>query len=99
MKIFKLLESGRMEMEKIIFECARIKAEVVAGDERETGGGGMILNFGHTIGHAIETLSKYRKISHGEAVAIGMVAASVIAVKAGMLDPDFLERIWKYILF
>ncbi|OGC03632.1 3-dehydroquinate synthase [candidate division WOR-1 bacterium RIFOXYA12_FULL_43_27] len=95
--LFELLESGRMEMEKIIFECARIKAEVVAGDERETGGGRMILNFGHTIGHAIETLSKYRKISHGEAVAIGMVAASVIAVKAGMLDPDFLERIWKLV--
>lgn len=95
--LFELLEKGKMEMEEIIAECVRIKAEVVAQDERETGGGRMVLNFGHTIGHAIETLSKYKKISHGEAVAIGMVAASVIAVKAGMLDPDFLERIWNLI--
>jgi 3-dehydroquinate synthase len=57
-----------------------IKAEVVAGDERETSGLRAILNFGHTLGHAIEAEGKYTAFRHGEAIAIGMVAASLLAL-------------------
>ncbi len=65
--------------EAVIFRCAKIKAEVVEIDEFETKGLREILNFGHTFGHAIETLSGYKKYLHGEAVAIGMLIASRLA--------------------
>lgn len=72
----------------IVSECCRMKADVVARDEREAGER-KILNFGHTVGHAIEAVTNYRKYRHGEAVGIGMVAACDIAVKAGLLaDAD-----------
>lgn len=72
----------------IVAECCRMKADVVARDEREAGER-KILNFGHTVGHAIEAVTNYRKYRHGEAVGIGMVAACDIAVKAGLLaDAD-----------
>jgi len=53
-----------------------------------------ILNFGHTVGHAIEALTNYHKYRHGEAVAIGMIAAARIAVKIGMLDDMQSQRLW-----
>ena len=48
----------------------------------------MILNFGHTVGHAIESLTRYRAYNHGEAVAIGMVAAALIGSKMGLADSE-----------
>jgi 3-dehydroquinate synthase len=60
-----------------------VKANVVAHDERESGLRA-ILNFGHTVGHAIEALSGYGRVRHGEAVAIGMVAAARIAQAMGV---------------
>lgn len=66
---------------KLITRCAAIKAEVVSRDEREVSGYRMILNFGHTIGHAIEAVGGFKKFSHGEAVALGMLAAARIAGK------------------
>ena len=61
----------------VLARACEIKAEVVSRDERERDGGlRMLLNFGHTLGHAVETLSGYRKILHGEAVAMGMVYAA-----------------------
>ncbi len=63
-----------------------IKAEVVRRDERETGPRA-ILNLGHTVGHALETLAGYRSLRHGEAVAIGLVAAARIAVATDRLAP------------
>jgi len=62
-----------------IVRCAQIKAEVVAADERETLGVRAMLNYGHTIGHAIEAVAGYGKILHGEAVSIGMVAAAMLS--------------------
>lgn len=71
-----------------IRRSCEIKAEVVAADERE-GGLRAILNFGHTFGHAIETLTGYRQLLHGEAVAIGMVMAADLSVRQGLLPrPD-----------
>ncbi|MBC7336476.1 MAG: hypothetical protein H5U01_09425, partial [Clostridia bacterium] len=56
-------------LEKVVARCCRIKAEIVARDEREEEGLRSILNFGHTVGHAVEALTDYRRYRHGEAVA------------------------------
>ncbi len=69
-----------------------VKAEVVAADERE-GGQRAILNFGHTFGHAIETLTDYRKFLHGEAVAMGMVLAADLSARLGRLDVADAARV------
>lgn len=71
--------------------CA-IKAEVVAGDEREAGRRA-ILNFGHTIGHAVEALTGYNKYVHGHAVAMGMAAAAALSALKGTLKEKEFERI------
>ena len=78
---------------KIIKDSAAIKARIVEIDEKEQKGLRMFLNFGHTIGHAIESLSEYRGVSHGEAVAIGMAAASRIAYKLKMIGDKPLKRL------
>jgi 3-dehydroquinate synthase len=72
----------------VIAESCRIKADVVSADERESGVR-RILNFGHTAGHAIEAVTKYRRFRHGEAVAFGMlVAAELSAVRGALADRD-----------
>ncbi|MDA8419527.1 MAG: 3-dehydroquinate synthase [Desulfobacteraceae bacterium] len=86
-----ILALERETIERMIEICCAIKAEVVADDERESGLR-RILNFGHTIGHAVEADSRYR-LAHGSAVAIGMVAASQLAVAKGMLAPAEASRI------
>jgi 3-dehydroquinate synthase len=68
----------------VVAECVRIKAEVVSADERE-GGLRMILNFGHTAGHAIEAETGYSRLLHGEAVAFGMRVAVYLAERIGHL--------------
>lgn len=68
----------------IIAESCRIKAAVVSADEREAGPR-RILNFGHTAGHALEAVTKYRRYRHGEAVAYGMLVATELAVSRGAL--------------
>lgn len=68
----------------VISRSCAIKAEVVAGDEREETGLRAILNYGHTVGHALEAATRYRRFRHGEAVAIGMVAAACIGEAAGV---------------
>src|SRR5882672_3028236 len=68
----------------IIAESCRIKGEVVAADEREAGPR-RILNFGHTAGHALEAVTKYRRYRHGEAVAYGMLVAAQLAAGRGAL--------------
>jgi len=67
-----------------IVESCRIKADVVSKDERE-GGLRRILNYGHTVGHALESVTKYRRFRHGEAIAYGMLAAADLAVSRGAL--------------
>ena len=67
-----------------IVESCRVKADVVSKDERE-GGLRRILNFGHTVGHALEAVTKYRRFRHGEAIAYGMLAAADLAVARGAL--------------
>lgn len=78
-------------METIVFRSAKIKAEVVEKDERDFGLR-QILNYGHTVGHAIESVSDF-KVSHGEAVAIGMLVAARISNKLGILDQNEVIRL------
>jgi 3-dehydroquinate synthase len=76
----------------IIAESCRIKAAVVTADEREAGPR-RILNFGHTAGHALEAVTKYRRYRHGEAVAYGMLAAARISATRGALSDDDEARL------
>lgn len=85
---------------KVIARCCKIKSWVVERDEREQKGLREILNYGHTIGHALEAAAKYRRFHHGEAVSIGMVAAARIAQRLGHLmanDMVSLENLLKAI--
>lgn len=77
---------------RIVLASCRIKARVVGQDEREEGQRA-ILNFGHTVGHAIEALTHYDRFRHGEAVAIGMVAAARLSLKRGLCQEEDLRRI------
>jgi 3-dehydroquinate synthase len=83
----KVLELNEKTIESAITKSCAIKATVVAEDQQEQKGKRSILNFGHTIGHALELASNYT-ISHGEAVAIGMVAEAELAVRMGILSSD-----------
>lgn len=74
-------------LEEVVERCATIKAEVVAGDERELTGVRSKLNYGHTLAHALETLGDY-DLRHGEAVAIGVVFAAELARELGRVDDD-----------
>jgi len=83
----RLQRFDRAELAILIRRNIEIKAAIVTADERETTGLRALLNFGHTIGHAIERAGEYRGFLHGEAVSIGMVAAAEISVrKAGLPD-------------
>lgn len=78
-------------MQTILTRSCQAKAHVVSKDEKEAGLRA-ILNYGHTIGHAVESLTGYRVVNHGEAVAIGMVAAGAIAVALNLWDQASTER-------
>ena len=82
-------------LEETVYQSVKIKAEVVVEDELDMGLR-HILNYGHTIGHAVESVSDF-KIKHGRAVAVGMMAAARIADKLGMLGEDEVKRLQKLI--
>ncbi len=88
-----ILEDAQKNLEEIISRCIQIKTDVVTEDEFE-GGIRRILNFGHTIGHAIETLSEY-KISHGRAVAMGMYIITNAFEKRGLCKKGTLDSLKK----
>ena len=78
----------------VVARCCELKAEVVSEDEREETGLRAVLNFGHTIGHAIEAVAGYGgPFQHGEAVAAGMVAESRLAERLGWIDPGLTDRL------
>ena len=99
-EIFELMEKQREALlardgdllEQLIADCIRVKAEVVSSDERESGER-RILNFGHTIGHALEAETGYKSLLHGEAVGWGMIAASRIGDETGVSDKETAQRI------
>jgi 3-dehydroquinate synthase len=73
-----------------------MKAEVVGKDERESGLR-MILNLGHTLGHAIESVTRYRKLLHGEAVGWGLIAALYLGFKRGTISEPQYDRLMRLI--
>jgi 3-dehydroquinate synthase len=75
-----------------IARCCRLKADVVEKDEREETGLRAVLNYGHTFGHAFESLAGYGTLLHGEAVSIGMVCAARLAERVGRIDRDLTLR-------
>src|SRR5262245_46384944 len=79
-------------LEAVVATCCAAKARIVEQDEREETGLRMVLNYGHTVGHALETLSGYARWLHGEAVAIGMAAAGRLAVRLGWTDGGAAQR-------
>lgn len=83
------LESS--DLREVVARCVSIKRDVVEADFEEKSGIRAILNFGHTVGHALETLDGYTKLLHGEAIAMGMVAESAIAYRAGFSQIDPLD--------
>lgn len=104
--LFKLIENlSRSEdgtiyndikqvLEEMVYKCAKIKSKIVSCDEKDTKGIRAKLNFGHTIGHAVEAASEYSKFyTHGEAISIGMMCATEISKDLGILKEDILDRL------
>ena len=92
LKRAQILKRDPVELEGLIAQSVKLKAEVVSADERE-GGLRRVLNLGHTIGHALEAETGYRSLLHGEAVAWGMIAATNIALTVGRTDSVTAGRI------
>ena len=104
-EVFERLENQRdpilrrdpAALEWMITECVKLKAAIVTADTEDSGPRRM-LNFGHTIGHALEAETSYRQFLHGEAVAWGMVAAAMIAAALQKTDSDTARRIISTVL-
>ena len=92
----RILARDPKALERVIAASIRMKAGVVGQDERESGLR-MILNFGHTVGHAIEQVTRYKALLHGEAVGWGMIAALQIARRRGTISASQLERLERVI--
>ena len=88
----KLLQKDRDALEYVIPRCVEIKAGVVSRDERESGLR-EILNFGHTFGHALESVTKYQRYLHGEAVAWGMIVAAALGREVGISGAEDVTRV------
>jgi len=87
-----LLAGNEAALVRVITSAVKVKAHVVAADEKESDLR-RILNFGHTIGHALEAATGYRKLLHGEAVGLGMIAAAEIGVNVGVTPEPVAERV------
>jgi 3-dehydroquinate synthase len=87
------LQNGTWNLADLVRRCVEIKASFVQEDEKETTGRRALLNFGHTLGHAIEAVAGYGTLLHGEAVALGMVAAAHISSERASLPKSELEEL------
>ncbi len=104
-ELFELFESNRAEVlrrdpgtiDELVRKKIRVKADIVSADEKEADLR-RLLNYGHTIAHGIEAAMQYEGITHGEAVAWGMIGANAIAVRRGLLASNEEARIRKTIL-
>ena len=95
-KLKKIVALDRELLERIVVTSCSIKARIVEMDEREENQRA-VLNFGHTIGHALEAATNYQRFLHGEAVAVGMVKAVMLSVQHGFCDQQSFERILEII--
>ncbi len=87
-----IMNLDQQALRRMVKRSCEIKADVVSRDERESGLRA-ILNYGHTIGHAIETVTGYKRYLHGEAVAIGMFAEALLSKRLGYADEQDVQRI------
>lgn len=85
-------------LSEMISHCCKIKSLVVSEDEKEVGQR-VLLNFGHTFGHAIENVSGYGKWLHGEAVSVGMLMASKIAVNSELMEQQYYQRLKELLVY
>src|SRR5213076_3047102 len=96
-RMFRILQSWKAgaapALQRLIKRNIKIKSKIVAKDERDQTGERAVLNFGHTVGHAIERAGNYRKFLHGEAVSLGIVAACAISMKKAGLPPNQRDAI------
>src|SRR5207249_10492240 len=90
-KMFRTLQSRQAgeapALQALVKRNIEIKSRIVAKDERDQTGERALLNFGHTVGHAIERAGNYRKFLHGEALSLGIVAACAVSIKRAGLPP------------
>jgi 3-dehydroquinate synthase len=91
-ELWDVLAAGSFDVGGIVSTCCAIKSGIVERDERDTGER-MILNFGHTFGHAAETLGGFAAHNHGEAVAMGMVVAAAVGEILGITQPGCREKL------
>jgi 3-dehydroquinate synthase len=95
--LFALFEQDSFDLDDMVRKAIRVKAEIVSADEKEADLR-RLLNYGHTIAHGIEAALHYEGITHGEAVAWGMIGANAIAVRRGLLSREEAARIERTIL-
>lgn len=88
----KLVRRDHAALTAVVARSCRLKADVVEKDEREETGLRAVLNYGHTFGHAFETLTGYGELLHGEAVAMGMHCSAKLARRLGRVDEHFVSR-------
>jgi 3-dehydroquinate synthase len=90
-KLFGMLQDWKASeapaLEQLVLRNVKIKSKIVAKDEHDLTGKRALLNFGHTVGHAIERAGNYRKFLHGEALSLGIVAACAVSIKRAGLPP------------
>lgn len=84
-------EVNNLEYDEIVYKSCGLKASVVSKDEKEQGLRA-VLNFGHTFAHAIETITDYKKYTHGEAVAMGMKSAFELSLNLGLIEKEYFEQ-------
>lgn len=92
-QLFADLEKANISLSDAVMKCVGHKAAVVQEDEHETTGRRAVLNFGHTVGHAVEACTGYGSMTHGEAVSIGMVFESILGEQLGVTEPGTSDRI------
>jgi len=91
-KNYKNIKKGNKNTIELIRRSIELKANCVSGDEKETKGHRILLNYGHTIAHALESLTGYSKYLHGEAVSIGMMGAAYISESLGLISSEVVNR-------
>jgi 3-dehydroquinate synthase len=87
-----IIERKESAVHRIVVRCCELKAGIVQQDEREETGLRAVLNYGHTFAHAFETAAGYGTLLHGEAVATGMICASRLGERLGLIEGDVTER-------
>jgi len=89
---------NKKDFDKLIYESCKFKAKIVEEDEKERKGVRELLNFGHTFGHALETVTGYKKFLHGEAIVIGMLFVAQLANKIKFCDDITVKKIQEIIV-